>query len=58
MNIPPHIKVSNNFEIMGLKKLDQLSHNSVGDIFVNEEGDCFICDTFGFVGVGFYKMAA
>lgn len=31
---------------------------SVGDIFVNEEGDCFICDTFGFVAVGYYKMAA
>ena len=31
---------------------------SVGDIFVNEEGDCFICDTFGFVAVGFYELAA
>jgi hypothetical protein len=31
---------------------------SVGDIFVNEEGDCFICDTFGFVAVGYYKLAA
>lgn len=31
---------------------------SVGDIFVNEEGDCFICDTFGFVAVGYYKMEA
>jgi hypothetical protein len=30
--------------------------SSVGDIFVNEEGDCFICDTFGFVAVGYYKM--
>lgn len=29
---------------------------SVGDIFVNEEGDCFICDTFGFVAVGYYNM--
>jgi hypothetical protein len=29
---------------------------SVGDIFVNEDGDCFICDTFGFVAVGHYDM--
>lgn len=29
---------------------------SVGDIFVNNEGDCFICDNFGFVAVGYYKM--
>jgi len=31
---------------------------SVGDIFVNEENDCFVCHTFGFVAVGYYKMPA
>jgi DNA modification methylase len=31
---------------------------SVGDIFVNDNGDCFVCDTFGFVAVGHYNMEA
>lgn len=30
---------------------------SVGDIFVDENGDCFICDNFGFVTVGYYELA-
>lgn len=29
---------------------------SVGDIFVNDDGDCFVCDTFGFVSVGKYDI--
>jgi hypothetical protein len=40
------------------KRLGRAYSGSVGDIFVNDEGDCFICDTFGFVAVGYYKMDA
>lgn len=29
---------------------------SVGDIFVMENGDAFVCDTFGFVAIGKYGM--
>lgn len=31
---------------------------SVGDIFVDNNGDCFIVDTFGFTAVGKYSLAA
>ena len=31
---------------------------SVGDIFVDENGDCFICDTFGFAAIGQYNLEA
>lgn len=39
-------------------RIGRPSSGSVGNIFVNDEGDCFICDTFGFVAVGYYDMEA
>lgn len=40
------------------KRIGRAHSSSVGDIFVDDNGDCFICDTFGFVAVGYYKMEA
>lgn len=39
-------------------RIGRASSGSVGDIFVNDEGDCFIVDNFGFVAVGYYDMKA
>jgi hypothetical protein len=37
-------------------RIGRAHSGSVGDIFVNNEGDCFICDTYGFVEVGYYDL--
>lgn len=37
-------------------RIGRAHSGSVGDIFVNDQGDCFICDSCGFVEVGYYSM--
>jgi|LakMenEpi03Aug12_release.lakeMendotaPanAssembly.Ray.scaffolds.fasta_scaffold24314_23 hypothetical protein len=38
------------------KRIGRAYSSSVGDIFIDDSGDCFVCDTFGFVAVGKYPQ--
>jgi hypothetical protein len=49
-------EATNLWEGTSVRCLSRGSSSSVGDIFVNDEGDCFIVDNFGFVAVGHYDM--
>jgi hypothetical protein len=49
-------EATNLWEGYSVRRLARGSSSSVGDIFVNDEGDCFIVDNFGFVAVGHYDM--
>jgi hypothetical protein len=40
------------------KRIGRAYSSSVGDIFIDDSGDCFVCDTFGFVAVGKYPQLA
>ena len=40
------------------KRIGRAYSASVGDIFVDDSGDCFVCDRFGFVAVGKYPQLA
>jgi hypothetical protein len=38
------------------KRIGRAYSSSVGDIFIDDSGDCFVCDTFGFVAVSKYPQ--
>ena len=56
-NLDEAFEVSNGMgDMYKGKRIGRPRSGSVGDIFMDEEGDCFICDTFGFVAVGRYAL--